>query len=234
MAVALRDLSNGKKAKEDQIVGVLGLVADFDDIDAANYAARLPVEPSLVLETSPGRFQAFVFFDHPISVSQAKPLAQRLKAATRCDHGTVDCSHVWRIPGTQNWPNKKKADAGRSLDPWTVRVAVPFEGLVISPAHLDAAMPAAQVVELPRISLTQHRPAADDIEARMARSYPPGDRSGTRLRRDLHTGGDGIFRRRDRVQGRGTSRRIWKPLHWQREAFGRRHRTGAQQGHRAI
>ena len=53
----------GKKGTEADIVGVLGLVGDFDDADAANYASRLPVTAPYVLETSPGRFQTFLPFD---------------------------------------------------------------------------------------------------------------------------------------------------------------------------
>jgi putative DNA primase/helicase len=178
LAVVRPDLKQTKKGEEGDLVAVLGLVADFDDTDAANHSARLPVDASVVLETSPSRYQSFLFFDKPIPVSKAKPLAQRLKAHARCDHGTADCSHVWRVPGILNWPNRKKANEGRPLEPFTARIAVPFEGLVTSPADLDAAIPAAKVVELPRVATTQIRPVSTDIEARMARSYPPGERSG--------------------------------------------------------
>ena len=40
LIVVRADLPAGKKGTEADIVGVLGLVADFDDADAANYAAR--------------------------------------------------------------------------------------------------------------------------------------------------------------------------------------------------
>ena len=63
LAVMSPDLAPGKKGTEADIIGVLGLVGDFDDADAANYASRLPVTAPYVLETSPGRFQTFLPFD---------------------------------------------------------------------------------------------------------------------------------------------------------------------------
>jgi hypothetical protein len=141
MSIVRPETHRGKKGTEADIVAVLGLVADFDDDDAWNYESRLPIEPSMVLETSEGRFQAFILFDHPVPLDQAKPIAQRLKQAAQCDHGTADCSHVWRVPNTPNWPNKKKVDEGRSPDPQTVRVAADFFGQVHSVDDLNRALP---------------------------------------------------------------------------------------------
>jgi hypothetical protein len=70
LAVFRADLPPGNKGREDDIVAVLGLVADFDDPDAACWGDRLPVEPSCVLETSSGRFQAFYAFDKPEPVKR--------------------------------------------------------------------------------------------------------------------------------------------------------------------
>ncbi|MDA3834870.1 MAG: DNA-primase RepB domain-containing protein, partial [Spirochaetales bacterium] len=116
------DLAQGKKGGEKDIVAVLGLVADFDDDDAKNWKERIPIEPSYVLETSPDRFQVGFLLQEPMEPEEAKLLAQALKIYCHCDHGTADTSHVWRTPGTLNWPNKKKADAGRLLDPWEVKL----------------------------------------------------------------------------------------------------------------
>src|ERR1700688_171918 len=62
LAVFRADLPAGKKGSEEDVVACLGLVADFDDADAANWADRLPLPPQYVLETSSGRFQAFYLF----------------------------------------------------------------------------------------------------------------------------------------------------------------------------
>ena len=103
----------GRRGCEADIEHVAFLVADFDDLDAANWSNRIPHAPSWVLETSPGRFQVGFLFDRPVTPEEAKPLAKALKAFCRCDHGTADIAHVWRIPGTINWPNVKKHREGR-------------------------------------------------------------------------------------------------------------------------
>ena len=141
LAVVRIDLEAGRKGTEADIIGVLGLVADFDDADAGNYAHRLPVTAPYVLATSAGRFQAFILFDRPVSVADAKPVAQALKEFCRCDHGTADMSHVWRVPEVRNWPNKRKLDAGRSAEPQTVQVVEPWDGAVISLADLRSVLP---------------------------------------------------------------------------------------------
>jgi hypothetical protein len=83
----------------------------------------LPIPPNYVLETSAGRFQAFYLFDKPEELKVVKPIAERLKAFARCDHGTSDISHVWRVPGALNWPNAKKVadDSGATPKPGAVR-----------------------------------------------------------------------------------------------------------------
>ncbi len=121
------DLPAGKKGFEKDIIVVLGFMADFDDNKASQWAERLPIDPSFVLETSKGRFQAGYLFDKPVSTKDAKPIAALLQQYSQCDSGTKDLSHVWRIPGTLNWPNKKKVNEGRNPEPQTVKV-VYFQG----------------------------------------------------------------------------------------------------------
>jgi len=121
LAVFRPDLPMGAKGHEEDIVACLGVVADFDDEDAARWAERLPLPPNFVLETSSGRFQAFYLFDKPELPDVVKPVAERLKAFARCDHGTSDMSHVWRIAGALNWPNGKKVAEGRPRHPQLVR-----------------------------------------------------------------------------------------------------------------
>ena len=103
----------GQRGSEQDIGHVAALVADFDDGEAWDWWNRIPCQPDWVLETSPGRFQAGFLFSHPVTAEEAKPLARGLKAFCRCDHGTGDIDHVWRIPGTMNWPNCKKFREGR-------------------------------------------------------------------------------------------------------------------------
>jgi hypothetical protein len=84
LAVFRSDLQRGRKGFESDIVAVLGLVADFDDSEAVQWAGRLPLAPSFVLETSSGRFQAFYLFDRPGPFGAAKPVATRLKTYAAC------------------------------------------------------------------------------------------------------------------------------------------------------
>ncbi len=141
LAVYGSELPTGQKGSEKDVSGCLGLVADFDDDDAARWAERLPIPPNYVLETSAGRFQAFYLFDEPQTVAAAKPVAERLKAFAQCDHGTSDLSHVWRVPGALNWPNAKKVSEGRSPVPQLVRVAKEWDGSKTSLQQLSDALP---------------------------------------------------------------------------------------------
>jgi hypothetical protein len=69
-----------------------------------------------------------------------KPIASLLKAFAGCDHGTADCSHVWRIGGTLNWPNGRKVAAGRPRELQLVRVAKQWDGTAIPLAALVAVL----------------------------------------------------------------------------------------------
>lgn len=132
----------GKRGGKADIEAVRHLVADFDDLDATRWAFRIPsCCPSWVLETSPGRYQVGFAFSRPVPVEEAEPIARALKAHCRCDHGTADVDHVWRLPGTLNWPNRKKHLEGRPLVPTLVRAVLPWTGAVHDPAALSTLMP---------------------------------------------------------------------------------------------
>ena len=60
LVVVRPDLPTGRKGDERDIVKVLGLVADFDDQHATQWASRSPITPSAALETSPQRYQTFL------------------------------------------------------------------------------------------------------------------------------------------------------------------------------
>lgn len=128
LSVFRPDLKPGSKGGTADVVAVLGLVADFDDADAVNYATRLPIEAAYVLETSPGRFQCGIIFERPLPAPEARELAQQLRVAAQCDFGTADISHVWRLPGTRNWPNAAKVAGGRPAEPQPVRTVRAWTG----------------------------------------------------------------------------------------------------------
>jgi len=130
LCVMRPDLPNGRKGAEADIAAVLGSVADFDDLDAGRWAERLPCPPDYCLETSAGRFQCGILFDHPLPVAEAKAIGRALRDAAGCDHGALDASHVWRLPGTVNWPTASKLAAGRPAVPQPVQVVKPWAGTV--------------------------------------------------------------------------------------------------------
>ncbi|HYF87134.1 AAA family ATPase [Azospirillum sp.] len=140
LAVFRPDLPSGKKGGEADIVASLGLVADFDDLNAAGYRDRLPLNPDCVLETSAGRYQAVYWFGVPVMPDKAKALAVALKQRCGCDHGTADVSHVWRIPGTYNWPNRKKLNDGRPSLPQRVRWHEELDDHSTEPEDLKKAL----------------------------------------------------------------------------------------------
>src|SRR6185369_37226 len=142
------DLPQGLKGGEADIEQVIGLVADFDareDPEASRWAERLPLPPTMVLATSSipeVSFQCRFLFDRPISLAEAKRLARALQAAAGCDTCTADVSHVWRLAGTLNWPNRQKVEKhGRPSAPQLVSIVLPFEeSRLVSPDALAAAL----------------------------------------------------------------------------------------------
>lgn len=128
-------LKSTAKGAEVNIEKIFGLCCDFDDAEASKYLERLPLPPNYVLETSAGNYQtfylfnqAYYFFNPALNFSEVKATAEALKGYTGCCPGTMDLSHVWRIPGLLNWPNKKKVDAGRSTEPQPVKIVKPWDG----------------------------------------------------------------------------------------------------------
>jgi hypothetical protein len=155
LALMRENLPAGKKGAESDISAVLGFVLDFDDEQAQKWHERCPVQPDCVLQTSDGRFQAFLFLDRQLPPSDAKQMAVLLCKYARCDHGTKDLTHVWRIPGTLNWPNTKKiVEGGRSPHPQLVSVEVARNGSRTSVEELSKVLLASQGHPMPSTSET--------------------------------------------------------------------------------
>ena len=60
----------------------------------------------------------------PYPVAEAKPVLTPLARCTGSDH-THSCDHAFRVPGTLNWPSRKKVEKGRSQIPFTARLTIP-------------------------------------------------------------------------------------------------------------
>ncbi|MCA6109601.1 AAA family ATPase [Bradyrhizobium sp. CNPSo 4026] len=138
LQIMRKTLGRGERGGRDDVVAMLGLVADMD-ADTGK-VGELPFEPSYVIETSPGNQQPAWLFDRPLTVAEAAPLAAALQRATSSDSGTKDIAHVWRIPGTKNWPNAAKLKRGRSPDPASVRYLQEWRGDLITVDDFLAAL----------------------------------------------------------------------------------------------
>jgi len=138
-AVFRNDLKAGKKGDEKHVLSTLALVVDQDS-DKGALPRTLPLEAPYIIESSAGNAQPVYPLSHALTAGEAKALAIALSDFVGGDAGTKDLSHVWRIPGTLNWPNKKKLARGRSPEPQPVRIAKPFTGTLIEPEALQKAL----------------------------------------------------------------------------------------------
>jgi len=167
LAVMRRNLGRGEKGSERDVIATLGAVTD-DDADAGR-SARSPVGPNYVLQTSAvpaANRQGFILFDRALPLAEAKPLLEALSRASGGDHGTKDASHVWRVPGTANWPNAKKVrERGRPRDPQPVTVLQPWDGTLTSVDDLRRVLGASPGGERPQANgLGPAAPARDVAE----------------------------------------------------------------------
>lgn len=174
-------LERGKKGGETDVVAVLALVADMDD--DTGRSGTMPFPPDYAIESSPGNHQCFVLLDKPISKEAAKPLAVALKRVANSDHCTVDTSHVWRVPGTLNWPNRKKLGRGRSSIPATVSVSAEWDGVLSSVDELSVTLaPFMQAASESRQFEVGELPSLDGIDigthaVKLLSANEVGDRS---------------------------------------------------------
>jgi putative DNA primase/helicase len=145
------DLPAKQRGKVEDVIATLALVTDFDNgpghTEANNFDPEtftipgLSIAPSAVIETSPGNYQAIFAFDTPVLPKDAAVLAELLWKVAQCDPSTKKVDQPWRVPGTINWPNRKKIREGRT--PVLARWAKPFDGSTVSYEALKAALEAA-------------------------------------------------------------------------------------------
>jgi hypothetical protein len=98
------NLRRGQRGGKNGTVAVVGLVADMD-ADTGK-VGEMPVEPSYIIETSPGNTQAVILFDRATLPDDADQLAKAYSARSRLISALA--AHVWRTPGTLNWPHEAK------------------------------------------------------------------------------------------------------------------------------
>ena len=141
-AIFRKDLPPRSPGGEADVRAVLALVGDLDS-DIGKKAVGLdglPLQPPYVVETSADNFHAVYPLGRALSPSDAKPIAVALSDAIGGDSGTKDVSHLWRIPGTLNWPSAKKLGRGRPKTPQLVTIKSAWTGETVEPETLWEAV----------------------------------------------------------------------------------------------
>lgn len=82
---------------------VVPIICLWADVDHGNLTAGGLPEPSAVVETSPGRFQAYWSLAWPVDPLTGEWLNQRLALALGADPSGADLTRLLRVPGTRNW-----------------------------------------------------------------------------------------------------------------------------------
>jgi predicted P-loop ATPase len=141
-AIFRKDLPRVSRGNEEHVVVALAFVGDLDaDTGKAGTGLDgLPVESPYVMETSEGNFQPIFPLARALNQVEAKPIAVALSDAIGADNRTKDTSGLWRIPGTLNWPTKKKLERGRSPVPQLVKPRLNWTGELVEPEALQVVV----------------------------------------------------------------------------------------------
>lgn len=95
-------LLDDRKRTKEHVIQTPNAWADLDTCHPDN----MLVEPSLVVESSPGRYQAYWVFDRIVDPDDAEALCKRIAYAHAdqgCDTSGWDLTQLLRIPGTYNY-----------------------------------------------------------------------------------------------------------------------------------
>lgn len=83
---------------KDNAAAVLALWCDVDDADLT----RSPIRPTAVVQSSPGRFQAYARLTHAIPPLEAERFNKRWALSFGADRSGFDLTQLLRVPGTHN------------------------------------------------------------------------------------------------------------------------------------
>ena len=143
------------------------------DLDTCHWE-QMKVQPSLVLETSPKRYQAFWFLNDDVVAADAEAVNKAIAyyhADAGCDRSGWDLTQMLRVPGTKN--HKYLPDL------FDVRIAFvdPTNTYALSDFELYPAAEETDVVEFPEATGLESLGTADDIWDRYSLSVHPRARS---------------------------------------------------------
>ena len=124
------------------LTAVLALVID-SDADTGK-SATPPLDPPFSIETSAGNFQFVYPLSRALGEEEASAIADTLTTVSGGDSRGKDPSSLWRSAGTPNRPTKKKLGRNRSPIPHVVRISHEWNGELVSPEDLSAAIKMAK------------------------------------------------------------------------------------------
>ena len=73
----------------------------------------LAIQPSLVVETSPGNRHLWLFLDRALAAGEAMPIGKAIRRRVKADSDTGVITQPYRVAGTPNYPNARKQARGR-------------------------------------------------------------------------------------------------------------------------
>ena len=89
------NLTDGRGRKDRNITAIVALVADLDHGQIRPW----PIEPTLVVETSPGKLQVWWLLTDALPREQQRAIMLPLVADYGADPAAVDVARVYRVPG---------------------------------------------------------------------------------------------------------------------------------------
>lgn len=110
-------LRGGERGKLSDTVAVFALVIDSDADKGMGWVPLDTIQPSMIVESSPGNFHYWFFLDKAVDAQTGQQLGERIRKCAGCDHDTGNVVQPYRVAGTANYPNKKKIDRGRVTVP---------------------------------------------------------------------------------------------------------------------
>ena len=98
--------TDGHGRKTENIAGIRCVFADWDD----GLPVRLPLEPTVIVETSPGRAQAWwlIALGDPMELTTFASIMYRLVADYGADPQAKDAARILRIPGFLHQKNPEE------------------------------------------------------------------------------------------------------------------------------
>jgi hypothetical protein len=129
-------LLDRKKRSKDAISRCIAIWADLDTCDPT----KLLVHPSLVVQSSPGRWQGYWRLDDPIEGEIAERLAKRIAyyhADEGCDRSGWDLTQLLRVPDTKNHKYDDKPIVALE---WEVPGAYRLQDFTAYPDAVDTAV----------------------------------------------------------------------------------------------